>query len=44
MVFHESIDKGGSLKYHVRAEPSREMMKDLVIVQSSPTEDAMTTW
>jgi hypothetical protein len=31
-VFHESIDNGGSLVYHVRAEPSSAIMKDWSMV------------
>jgi hypothetical protein len=30
--------------YHVRAGPSRAMMKDLAMVVSSPPDDATATW
>ena len=42
-VFHESIDNGGSLVYHVRAGPSSAIMKDLAIVASSPPDDVIVT-
>jgi hypothetical protein len=41
--FHDSIDSGDSLVYHVKAGPSSSMMKDLAMVASSPLEDATTT-
>jgi hypothetical protein len=37
------IDSGGNLVYQVRAGPSRAMMKDLAIVESSPPNDATAT-
>jgi hypothetical protein len=30
--------------YHVRARPSRAMMKDLAMVASCPLDDATATW
>jgi hypothetical protein len=43
-VFHESIDNGSSLIYHVRAGTSRAIMKDLAMVVASPSDDATATW
>jgi hypothetical protein len=43
-AFHDSIDSGGSLVYHVRAGPSSAMMNDLAMVASSPLDDAIATW
>jgi hypothetical protein len=43
-TFHESIDNGGSLMYHVRTGPSRVMMKYLAMVASFPPYDATATW
>jgi hypothetical protein len=42
--FHDSIESGGNLVYHVRAGPSSAMMKDLAMVASSTPDDATTTW
>jgi hypothetical protein len=42
-LLQESIDSGGNLVYQVRDEPSRAMMKDLAIVESSPPDDATVT-
>jgi hypothetical protein len=42
-IFHESIDNGGSLEYHVRVGPSRAMMNDLAMVVSSPLDDETAT-
>jgi hypothetical protein len=39
-AFHDSIDSGGSVVYHVRAGPSSSMMNDLTMVVSSPLDDA----
>jgi hypothetical protein len=37
------MDNGGNLVYQVKAGPSRAMMKDLAIVVSSRSDDAMAT-
>jgi hypothetical protein len=42
-LLQESMDNGGNLEYHVKAGPSRAMMKDLAIVASSPPDDATMT-
>jgi hypothetical protein len=43
-AFHDSMDSGGSLVYHVKAGPSSAMMNDLAMVASSPPDDAIATW
>jgi hypothetical protein len=42
-AFHDSMDSGGSLVYHVRAGPSSATMNDLAMVVSSPPDDAIAT-
>lgn len=42
-AYHESIDRGGKLEYHVSARPSKAMIKDFAIALSSTPHDATTT-
>jgi hypothetical protein len=43
-AFHDSMDSGGSLLYHVSAGPSSAMMNDLAMVAPFPPDDAIATW
>jgi hypothetical protein len=43
-VFHDSMDSGRNLVYHVRAGPSSAMMNDLAMVASSPLDKAIATF